>query len=60
MTKLLAFKNAHMEAQQQKIEEDLKGDAKNMEVIIDALGEVIRDYLSEKSDVSTDFEEYED
>ncbi len=56
----MAFKNAHMEAQQQKIEEDLKGDAKNMEVIIDALGEVIRDYLSEKSDVSTDFEEYEE
>ena len=35
-------------------------DSKNMEVIIDALGEVIRDYLSEKSDVSTDFEEYEE
>lgn len=46
VAKILMFKKHHLELQQQKVEEDLKGDATHMEIIVDALGEVIKEYLS--------------
>jgi hypothetical protein len=45
---LLLFKKNYEEDQKVKIEKDLEGDQKNFEVLVDALGEVIKEYMEEK------------
>jgi hypothetical protein len=47
-TKLLLFKKNYEDAQNMKIEKDLKGDQRNFEVLVDALGEVMKEYLDKK------------
>jgi hypothetical protein len=48
VAKLLLFKKEYEEAQKIKIEQDLEGDHRNFDVVIDALGEVIKEYLDQK------------
>lgn len=48
VARLLIFKKNHEESEQQKIEDDLKWEGRKFEVIIDALGEVVKEYLAEK------------
>ncbi|MDR0651551.1 MAG: hypothetical protein LBG59_09470 [Candidatus Peribacteria bacterium] len=47
-TKLLLFKKNYEEEQKIKIEKDLEGDQRNFEVLVDALGEVMKEYLDKK------------
>ncbi|MDD2537375.1 MAG: hypothetical protein PHU61_02695 [Candidatus Absconditabacteria bacterium] len=50
VAKMMLYKQNYEEEQKQKIEKDLEGDQKNFDVLVDALGEVIKEYLEEKSD----------
>ncbi|MDR3169017.1 MAG: hypothetical protein LBU27_04595 [Candidatus Peribacteria bacterium] len=47
VSKLMLYKKNYEDTQKIKIEQDLAGDQKNFEVIMGALGEVIREYLEE-------------
>lgn len=47
VSKLMLCKKQYEEYQKTKIEEDLAGDQKNFEVIMDALGEVVREYMED-------------
>ncbi|GHW02254.1 hypothetical protein AGMMS50249_0400 [candidate division SR1 bacterium] len=51
VNKILMFKKNYEEHQKKVIEDDLKGDTKNFEVIIDALGEVVKEYLNNNDDM---------
>jgi len=50
ITKILLFKKAYEELQKIKVEQDLAGDQKQMEILVDALGEVIREYMDGKNE----------
>jgi len=50
VAKLLLFKKKYEDQQKTKIEQDLEGDQRNFEVIMNALGEVVREYLEEKAE----------
>ena len=47
VARLLLFKKKYEDDQKMKIEQDLEGDQRNFEVIMNALGEVVREYLEE-------------
>lgn len=51
VNKILMFKKNYEEHQKKVIEDDLKWDTKNFEVIIDALGEVVKEYLNNNDDM---------
>jgi hypothetical protein len=48
VSKLLLFKKKYEEEQKMQIEKDLEGDSRNFDVVMDALGEVIREYMEGK------------
>ncbi|MDR2415729.1 MAG: hypothetical protein LBD75_03875 [Candidatus Peribacteria bacterium] len=48
--KLLLFKKNYEEEQKIKIEKDLEGDQRNFEVLVDALGEVMKEYLEKNGE----------
>jgi hypothetical protein len=50
VSKLLLFKKKYEDEQKIQIEKDLEGDQRNFEVLVDALGEVMKEYLERKSD----------
>ena len=52
VSKLLLYKQTYEDDQKIKIEKDLAGDQKNFEVIVDALGEVIKEYMDQRPDYS--------
>lgn len=47
-TKLLLFKKNYEEDQKIKIEKDLEGDQRNFDVLVDALGEIMKEYLDKR------------
>jgi hypothetical protein len=47
VAKLLLFKKKYEDEQKVKIEKDLEGDQRSFEVIMGALGEVVREYMEE-------------
>jgi hypothetical protein len=53
VAKLLLFKKQYEEALKVKIDEDLAGDKKHMEILVEALGEVVREYLEERGESAT-------
>jgi hypothetical protein len=50
VAKLLLFKKRYEDVQKVQIEKDLAGDQKNFEVIMSALGEVVKEYLEENAE----------
>jgi hypothetical protein len=60
VSKLLLFKKKYEEEQKIMIEKDLEGDQKHFEVLVDALGEVIREYMEEKGERYVEVEEDDD
>lgn len=53
VARLLLFKKKYEDEQKVKIEQDLEGDQRNFEVIMSALGEVVREYLEENGGESS-------
>ncbi|MDR2541189.1 MAG: hypothetical protein LBD11_05500 [Candidatus Peribacteria bacterium] len=61
VSKLMLYKKNYEDDQKIKVEQDLAGDQKNFEVIMDALGEVVREYIEGNPEkVSETYEDDED
>lgn len=48
-SKLILYKKNYDEYKKKKIEEDLAGDQRQFDILVDALWEVIRDYMDTKN-----------
>ena len=48
-SKLILYKKNYDEHKKKKIEEDLAWDQRQFDILVDALGEVIRDYMDTKN-----------